>query len=370
MNKVPFLDLGAATYELSCDIQSAIARVVQSGWYILGPELEHFEQDWASYCGSDHCIGVGNGLDALILGLRALGVGAGDEVIVPAHTFVATWLAVVAVGATPVPVDANCDTLNMDVSAITAVITAQTKAIVPVHLYGQAADLDEIIKIAKKHRLFVVEDAAQAHGAAWSNQRIGRHGDLVCWSFYPGKNLGALGDAGAVTTSNAAVADKLRMLRNYGAKEKYHNEVVGLNSRLDPIQAAVLGVKLRHLDEWTQRRRRIAARYCEAFAELDLKLTATDPRAAPVWHLYTVRHPSRDALQAALGARGIETLVHYPITPHQQHAFAELDFAVDAFPVATEAANTVLSLPIGPHLMDTDASRVIDAVCSSLRELS
>ena len=370
MNKVPFLDLGAATSELSCDIQSAIDRVLESGWYILGSEVETFEQDWASYCKSDHCIGVGNGLDALILGLRALGVGSGDEVIVPAHTFIATWLAVVAVGATPIPVDANYNTLNMDVSGIAALITTKTKAIVPVHLYGQPADLDEVIKLAKQHRLFVVEDAAQAHGALWSNHRLGQHGDLVCWSFYPGKNLGALGDAGAVTTSNATVAKKLRMLRNYGSQEKYRNDVIGVNSRLDPIQAAVLGAKLPYLDEWTQRRRKIAARYYEAFAELDLTLTATDPRATPVYHLYTIRHRSRNALQAALGACGIETLVHYPIAPHQQHAFSELAFAVDAFPVATEAADALLSLPIGPHLSDKDVGQVIDALHKSLRELS
>jgi dTDP-4-amino-4,6-dideoxygalactose transaminase len=356
MNKVPFLNLSAATSELECDIHSAIDRVLKSGCYILGPEVESFEKDWASYCDSDYCIGVGNGLDSLVLGLRALDVGAGDEVIVPAHTFIATWLAVVAVGATPVPVDANYDTLNIDVSAITAVITTKTKAIIPVHLYGQSADLDEIIKIAKKHNLYVIEDAAQAHGAFWSNKRIGQHGDLVCWSFYPGKNLGALGDAGAITTSNTALAKKLMMLRNYGAKEKYRNEVIGLNSRLDPIQAAVLSVKLAYLDEWTARRQKVALRYCEAFTELDLIITATDPRSLPVWHLFTIRHHSRGALQTALSSRGIETLIHYPIAPHHQNA--------------TEATNTLLSLPIGPHLTDKDVGLVIDAVHASLHDLT
>lgn len=370
MRTVPFLDLGAATRELDSEIKGAVSRVVDSGWYILGPEVETFEHDWAAYCGADHCIGLGNGLEALVLGLRALEIGTGDEVIVPAHTFVATWLAVAAVGATIVPVDANPNTLNVDVSAIRAVLTERTKAILPVHLYGQPADLDAVLALAKEHDLYVVEDAAQAHGALWSNRRIGQHGHLVCWSFYPGKNLGALGDAGAVTTSNAELADRLRTLRNYGAKEKYKNEVIGGNSRLDPIQAAVLGAKLPYLDEWTERRRGIAARYSEAFAETDLKLTTTDARTSPVWHLYTVRHPSRDALQSALSARGIGTLIHYPIAPHQQEAFAHLDFAAGAFPIANDAANTLLSLPIGPHLSDEDAGRVIDAVIGSLREVS
>jgi len=370
MNKIPFLDLSAATSELGCDIHSAIDRVVNSGRYILGPEVESFEKDWASYCDSDYCIGVGNGLDSLVLGLRALDVGNGDEVIVPAHTFIATWLAVVAVGATPIPVDANYDTLNIDVSAITSVITAKTKAIIPVHLYGQPADLDEITKIAKIHGLYIIEDAAQAHGAFWSNKRIGQHGDLVCWSFYPGKNLGALGDAGAITTSNSALAKKLMMLRNYGAEEKYRNEVIGLNSRLDPIQAAVLSVKLAYLNEWTERRQKIALRYCEAFTELDLILTTIDPRSLPVWHLFTIRHHSRDALQNALSSRGIETLIHYPIAPHHQNAFSDIGFAFDAFPVANEAANTLLSLPMGPHLTDKDVGLVIDAVHASFNDLT
>lgn len=370
MSDVPFLDLGAATHELQSDIQSAVARVVNSGRYILGPEVESFEHDWAEYCGAQHCIGVGNGLEALVLGLRALGVGAGDEVIVPAHTFVATWLAVAAVGATIVPVDANPHTLNIDVGGIAAAVTSRTKAILPVHLYGQPADLDAILALAREHDLFVVEDAAQAHGALWSNRRIGQHGDIACWSFYPGKNLGALGDAGAVTTSNADIAEKLRSLRNYGAKEKYRNEVIGVNSRLDPIQAAALGVKLPHLNEWTERRRRIAARYTHAFAETDLTLTETDPRSDPVWHLYTVRHHARDALQEALRAKGVGTLIHYPIAPHQQEAFQPLGFSADAFAVASEAANTLLSLPIGPHLSERDQSRVVDAVIKSLREIS
>ena len=370
MSDVLFLDVGAATRELQDDIQRAVARVLDSGCYILGPEVDAFEKDWAAYCSAQHCVGVGNGLDALVLALRALDVGVCDEVIVPAHTYVATWLAVAAVGATIVPVDANPDTLNIDVIAAGAAVTDRTKVIMPVHLYGQPADLDALLALAKTHGLFVVEDAAQAHGALWSNRRIGRHGDLVCWSFYPGKNLGALGDAGAVTTSDTGLADKVRTLRNYGAKEKYRNEVIGVNSRLDPIQAAALGAKLPHLDEWTQRRRLVAKRYSEAFADLDLTLTTTDPRAEPAWHLYTVRHSARDAMQKSLAARGIGTLIHYPVAPHQQEAFTSLGFPADAFPVGTRAADTLLSLPIGPHLSDQDAGRVIDAVAASLREMS
>lgn len=369
MNKVPFLDLSAITSKLNADIQKAVKRVIDSGNYILGEEVEQFEQNWASYCGADHCIGVGNGLDALVLGLRALNIGSGDEVIVPAHTFVATWLAIDTVGAIPVPIDANYDTLNIDVSAIAEAITSKTKAIVPVHLYGQPANLDEVIKLANKHQLFVIEDAAQAHGALWLEKKIGQHGDLVCWSFYPGKNLGAHGDAGAITTSNIDLANKLKMLRNYGAKEKYLYELVGQNSRLDPIQAAILDVKLPHLDEWTYKRRRIASFYSEAFSELDLLSTSIDPRASSVWHLYTIRHQSRDALQAALNKRGIETLIHYPIAPYQQRAFTKLEIAEKTFPIATEAAATLLSLPIGPHLTHKDVDHVINAVYDSLNEL-
>ena len=369
MKEVQFLDLSAATSELNADIQNAVKRVIDSGSYILGKEVEQFEQNWASFCDADYCIGVGNGLDALVLGLRALNIGPGDEVIVPAHTFVATWLAIDFVGATPIPIDANYDTLNIDVSDISKVITSKTKAIVPVHLYGQPADLDEIIKLANKHKLFIVEDAAQAHGALWSEKKIGQHGDLVCWSFYPGKNLGALGDAGAITTSNIDLASKLKMLRNYGAQEKYRYEFVGQNSRLDPIQAAILNVKLPQLEEWTNRRRRIASLYSEAFSELDLVSTNTDPRADSVWHLYTIRHHFRDALQAALSKRGIETLIHYPIAPYQQKAFTKLGIIEEEFPIATEAAATLLSLPIGPHLTDKDVDRVIDAVYDSLKEL-
>ena len=268
--KVPFLDLRAAYLELKPEIDAAIARVLDSGWYILGPEVEAFEAEWAEYCGASHAVGVGNGMDALTLALRALQIGPGDEVIVPSNTYIATWLAVSAVGATPVPVEPDLATYNIDPALIPAAITPRTKALLPVHLYGQPADLDPILAIARQHNLAVVEDAAQAHGARYKGCRIGAHGDVVCWSFYPGKNLGALGDAGAVTTNRADLADRIRVLRNYGSREKYVNELQGVNSRIDPIQAAVLRVKLKVLDEWNARRCRIAALYSQELASLSL----------------------------------------------------------------------------------------------------
>jgi len=252
---IPFLDLGAAYRELKTEIDAAVHRVLDSGWYILGPEVEAFEAEWAAFCEADHAVGVANGLDALILALRALDIGAGDEVIVPSNTYVATWLAVTAVGARPVPVEPDLATHNIDPARIAAAISPATRALLPVHLYGQPADLDPILTIARQHGLTVIEDAAQAHGARYKGQRIGAHGDVVCWSFYPGKNLGAQGDGGAVTTNRADLADRISVLRNYGSRVKYVNEVQGVNSRLDPIQAAVLRAKLRHLDAWTERRR-------------------------------------------------------------------------------------------------------------------
>ena len=251
---IPFLDLGAAYRELKTEIDAAVHRVLDSGWYILGPEVEAFEAEWAAFCEADHAVGVANGLDALILALRALDIGAGDEVIMPS-TYVATWLAVTAVGARPVPVEPDPATHNIDPGRIAAAITSATRAILPVHLYGQPADLDPILALARSRGIAVVEDAAQAHGARYKGQGIGAHGDAVCWSFYPGKNLGALGDGGAVTTNRTDLADRIRVLGNYGSRVKYVNEVQGVNSRLDPIQAAVLRAKLRHLDAWTERRR-------------------------------------------------------------------------------------------------------------------
>jgi dTDP-4-amino-4,6-dideoxygalactose transaminase len=358
---IPFLDLGAAYRELKAEIDAAVHRVLDSGWYILGPEVEAFEADWAAYCQAEHAVGVANGLDALILALRALGVGPGDEVIVPSNTYIATWLAVSAVGARPVAVEPDPATHNIDVARIAAAITPATKVLLPVHLYGQPADLDPILALARSHRLSVVEDAAQAHGARYKGRRIGAHGDVVCWSFYPGKNLGALGDGGAVTTNRADLAERVRLLRNYGSRVKYENEVQGANSRLDPLQAAVLRVKVPHLDEWNGRRKAIAARYASGLADCGLTLPHVPEWADPAWHLYVVRAPDRDGLQARLTRSGVGTLIHYPRAPHMQAAYAELGIPADALPLARQLASEVLSLPMGPQLPLADAARVAEA---------
>lgn len=359
---IPFLDLGAAYRELKTEIDEAVHRVLDSGWYVLGPEVDAFEGEWAHYCDASHAVGVANGLDALVLALRALDIRAGDEVIVPSNTYIATWLAVTAVGAKPVPVEPDPATHNIDPARIEAAINSRTRAILPVHLYGQPADLDPILALAARYRLKTVEDAAQAHGARYRSKRIGGHGDIVCWSFYPGKNLGALGDGGAVTTNNADLADRIRMLRNYGSREKYVNEMQGVNSRLDPLQAAILRVKLKHLDEWTERRRAIADAYRDALMGAELTLPAVPDWAEPAWHLHVVRSTKRDQLQKRLGEAGIGTLIHYPIPPHMQAAYAGLGHAPDALPIARQLAGEVLSLPIGPHLALGDVERVIAAV--------
>lgn len=362
---IPFLDLGAAYRELKDEIDAAVARVLSSGWYILGPEVEAFETEWAAYCGAAHAVGLANGLDALILALRALEIGPGDEVIVPSNTYIATWLAVSAVGATPVPVEPDPATHNIDPARIEAAITPQTRVLLPVHLYGQPADMDPILAIARRHGLRVVEDAAQAHGARYKGRRIGAHGDLVCWSFYPGKNLGALGDAGAVTTDDAALAGRVALLRNYGSRQKYVNEVQGVNSRLDPLQAAVLRVKLAVLDAWTDRRRAIAAAYAEGLADSGLILPHVPNWAEPVWHLYVVRSPDRDGLQKRLAEAGVGTLIHYPIPPHMQAAYADLGIAPEALPLARQLAGEVLSLPMGSHMAGEDIEAILTQVRSS-----
>lgn len=360
MVQVPFLDLRSGYLALQEDIDAAVSRVLASGWYIQGPEVTEFEAAFARYCEAAHCVGVANGLDALILSLRALDIGAGDEVIVPSNTFIATWLAVSAVGATPVPVEPDKLSYNIDPNRIEDAITPKTRAIIAVHLYGQPADLDPIVSVAKAHNLALVEDAAQAHGAMYKSRRIGAHGDVVCWSFYPGKNLGAMGDGGAITTDRADVADRIRCLGNYGSTKKYVNEEKGSNSRLDPLQAAVLSVKLAHLDAWTENRRRIADRYS---SELDGVVTPHVPNwADPVWHLYVIRHPERDRLINALAEEGIQTLVHYPIAPHQQQAYADLGYEPGTFPLAESMADTMLSLPIGPQMPQDHQDHVISTL--------
>lgn len=359
---VHFLDLGAQVAELREEIDDAVRRVLDSGWYLLGGELQAFESEFARYVEAEHCIGVANGLDALHLCLKAMDVGPGDEVIVPSNTYIATWLAVTYAGATPVPVEPDEATYNIDPARIEAAITPRTRAILPVHLYGHPADMDPILEIATLHDLWVLDDAAQAHGARYKGARIGGLADATAWSFYPGKNLGALGDGGGVTTNNPEIADRVRVLRNYGSRVKYVNEVPGFNSRLDEIQAAVLRVKLRHLDEWNARRSAVAEHYREALAGADLVLPAVAPWAEHVWHLFVVRSGRRDALQEHLRSSGVQTLIHYPIPPHLQEAYRVLGLGSGSLPVAEAIHREVLSLPIGPHLPDDDLARIVDAI--------
>jgi dTDP-4-amino-4,6-dideoxygalactose transaminase len=359
---VPFLDLQASYREIRDEIETAVLESLRSGRYIGGPEVEAFEQEFARFVQAVHCVAVANGLAALHLAMKALGIGRGDEVIVPSNTFIATWLAVSEVGAVPVPVEPCGDSLNIDAARIEAAITPRTKAIIPVHLYGQPADLDAILAIARRHKLFVVEDAAQAQGALYKGKPIGSHGDIVAWSFYPGKNLGAAGDAGAVTTNNPELAERVALLRNYGSRERYVNEVQGYNSRLDPVQAAILRVKLKHLRGWNERRARIAARYAAEIASNAIVLPQVPSWAEPSWHLYCIRHPQRDRLRERLAAAGVETLVHYPIPPHLQKAYAELGYRKGAFPIAEEMADTLISLPIGPAMREEQVDQVITAL--------
>lgn len=362
--KVPFLDLRAAYLELKPEIDSAIARVLESGWYVLGQEVEAFEAEYAVYCEADHAIGVANGLDALHLALLAMGVGPGDEVIVPSNTYIATWLAVTHCHATPVPVEPIEATHNIDPGRVEAAITPRTKVILPVHLYGQPADLDPILALARQYGLRVLQDAAQAHGARYKGRRIGSHGDAVAWSFYPGKNLGAFGDGGAITTNDPEIANRLRLLRNYGSRVKYINEVKGFNSRLDPIQAAALRVKLMVLDDWNARRKAIAHEYLSFLTQSypPLSLPEVPEWADPVWHLFVVRDPNRVLTAQRLTKAGIGNMIHYPIPPHRQDSYAQMGLGVGSFPLAERLADEVLSLPIWPQ-MDLGIIQSICAVC-------
>jgi len=362
---VPFLDLQAAYRELQTQLDGACQKVLSSGWYILGQEVTVFEREFAAYCGARHCIGVGNGLDALELILRAYGIGEGDEVIVPAHTFIATWLAVSRCGARPVPVDPEETTANISASGIEKALTPKTRAIIVVHLYGQPADMDPICVLAKQRKLTLIEDAAQAHGAAYRGKKAGSLGDAAAFSFYPGKNLGAFGDGGAVVTNDLEIAERVRLLRNYGSTIKYRHDVKGANSRLDEIQAAILRVKLRHLMDWNQRRKQAAERYLDGLADTpDLILPQAIDEAEPVWHLFVIRHPKRDLLQRHLRDRGIETLIHYPVPPHLSPAYAASQNLAGRYPVTERLAGTVLSLPIGPHITVAMQQAVIAAVRS------
>ncbi len=361
--KVPFLDLHASYIELQNEIDFSISRVLNSGRYIGGSEVESFEDEFSNYCGSKFTIGVANGLDALVLSLKSLDIGIGDEVIVPANTFIATWLAVSEVGAIPVPVEPNPFTYNIDVEEIQKAITSKTKAIIPVHLFGQPADLDPILLLAKQHNLFIIEDAAQAIGSRYKKKRIGAHGDLVCWSFYPGKNLGAFGDAGAISTNNEALANKIRSLSNYGSNKKYIHNFIGVNSRLDPIQAAILKVKLQFLDSWIDRRKNIASVYSSALnSHLDLKIPYVPDWAEPVWHLYVINLNHRNKIQNNLTENGIETIIHYPVPPHLQDAYSKNLPPNISLPVTEQLAQNILSLPIGPHLLEEQYRYVIECL--------
>lgn len=363
LSSVPFLDVGASYRALQPQMEQALARVTNAGHYIMGPELEAFEEAFARYCEVPYAIGVGNGLDALTLCLRAWNIGQGDEVIVPAHTFVASWLAVTATGATPVPVDLNEDTHTLDPQKIEAAITPRTKAIMPVHLYGQTADMAPIMALARKHSLKVLEDAAQAHGALYNGKRAGSLGDAAGFSFYPGKNLGAFGDGGAITTHDQKLSNQLRSIRNYGSLIKYvHDDISGTNSRLDEIQAALLSVKLPHLDTWNDTRKAIADYYLANLRHPDILLPRVAVGCTPVWHIFPVLCADRDALKAHLAAHDIQSLVHYPITPLRQKAFASLQMRPENYPNAERLASTQLSLPIGPHMTQAQIERVVEGV--------
>ncbi|MGI8860439.1 MAG: DegT/DnrJ/EryC1/StrS family aminotransferase [Rubrobacteraceae bacterium] len=361
--KVPFLDLRAPYLELKEELDAAYLRAMESGWYVLGREVRLFEEEFAAYCGAERCVGVANGLDALHLILRSYGIGDGDEVIVPANTYIATWLAVSYAGARPVPVEPDERTYNIDPDRLEAAMTPRTRAVIAVHLYGQPADMDPIVEVARRHGLKVIEDAAQAHGARYKGRRVGALGDAAGFSFYPAKNLGAAGDGGAVVTDDAELADRVRVLRNYGSRVKYHNEVKGLNSRLDELQAALLRVKLNRLDEWNSRRRDVAARYLEALDGVpDLALPFVPGWAEPVWHLFVARHPQRDALQRHLADSGIGTLIHYPIPPHLSGAYAGEGWESGDFPITEAMAGEILSLPMGPHLRESQVDEVARSI--------
>lgn len=352
MRSISFLDLGKLHSSIRPQLDIAYHRVMDSGNFIMGPELDAFEAEFAHYCDVKHCIGVGNGLEALYLLLRAYGIGSGDEVIVPSNTFIATWLAVSECGATPIAVEPDPVTHNINPALIDAAINTRTRAIMPVHLYGQTADMDPINELAAKHSLIVIEDAAQAQGARYKGRRAGSLGHAAGTSFYPGKNLGALGDGGAVLTNDAWIAEKVRQLRNYGSMVKYQHDLAGYNSRLDEMQAAFLRVKLTVLDQWNERRREIAAQYSRLLGGSDLGLPTVPAYAEPVWHLYVIRTKRRNILRAHLERQGISTVIHYPTPPHKQKCYRYLSQC--DFSIAETLANEVLSLPMSPMMTEED----------------
>ena len=360
--KVPFLDIRESYREVREELDAAYHRVMDSGWYLLGNELNHFEHEFADYCETKYAIGVGNGLDALALILEAFDIKSGDEVLVPGHTFIATWLAVTNVGAKPVPIDIDESTYNIDPAQIESAITSKTKAIMAVHLYGRPSEMETLNDIAKRHHLRLIEDAAQAHGATYKGKKTGGLGDAAAFSFYPGKNLGAFGDGGAVTTNNHALAEKIRRLRNYGSEKKYCHEDQGRNSRLDELQAAFLRVKLRWLDKWNMKRQQIAEFYSRELRETPLLLPSTASDLKSAWHLYVIRSEQRDSLQTNLYKSKIDTVIHYPTPPHCQKAYREFSQATEQLPITEKIKKQVLSLPIGPQLTHDQFSHVAESI--------
>jgi len=366
---IKFLDVQRLNSTLSAALRESLDRVLASGGFVLGEQVGAFEREFATYCGAGHCVGVANGLEALQLAMLGYGIGPGDEVIVPSNTFIATWLAVSHTGARPVAVEPLSSTCNIDPARIEDAVTPRTRAIIPVHLYGQTAEMDPILAIAERHGLKVIEDAAQAHGASYRGKRAGSLGDAAAFSFYPSKNLGALGDGGAVTTSDGALARRIRELRNYGSSVKYEHRLIGLNSRLDEVQAAFLRVKLQHLDSWNERRTGIARRYLDGLGGSGLRLPDTASGHEPVWHLFVVRTPHRADLQIALAERGVHTAIHYPVPPHLQPAYAGLQMPRGRFPLSEAIHDSALSLPMDPLMSDEEADRVVRLTVEAIAQL-
>ena len=367
--RIPFIELKPAYLELKEELDRAYSRVMESGWYLIGNELQAFESEFAAYCGTKYSIGVGNGMDAIQLILRGYEIGPNDEVIVPSHTFIATWLGVTQAGANPIPVEVDPETFNLDPNLVEDAITSRTKAILAVHLYGQTADMDPIISIANKHGLKVIEDAAQAHGARYKGRSAGSLGDAAAFSFYPGKNLGSFGDSGAVTTNDRNLAEHIAALRNYGSKIKYQNDKQGINSRMDELQAAFLRIKLRSLDEWNLRRSKIAEIYLSKIKKENpsLLLPNVPSWAQPVWHLFVIKHPLRNAIQNKLTEIGIQTLIHYPVPPHLSGAYSKSYLGEGSFPITEKLANSVLSLPIGPHFTQAEyIAETLSKICCEI----
>ncbi len=367
---IPIVDLKAQYQSIKGEVDAAVAKVLESGRYILGEEVDSFEREFARFCGSSQAVAVNSGTSALHLSLLAAGIGPGDEVVTVSFTFIATAAAIRYTGAVPVFVDIEPKSFTMDVTKLEEVITPKTKAILPVHLYGQAADMDPILEIARQHGLTVIEDAAQAHGAEYKGRRVGGLGDLGCFSFYPSKNLGAYGEGGIVVTGNTKYVDVLRMLRDWGQGQKYVHELKGFNCRMDGIQGAILGVKLRHLEEWTESRRTHARRYDELLADTPVTVPVEMPSNRHVYHVYAIRTPHRDALHEALSAKKIQTGIHYPIPIHMQPAHADLGYTRGDFPVSEQAAIEVLSLPLFPEMPESAPGKVTEALVGALVKLS